>query len=198
MRNARALRIVLDPGHGNLPGHSLPRDPGAVGNGTTESAANMAVALTLKQALIEAGHSVILTRTDEHRPDWYDRTAGMGQCDLYLSLHHDTANGRSMAYYAEGRDYPAGPVPSLSKLFAQALDAATPDPEFICLPDTACRHGRLYIRSALAPVAVLWEVDPVRIATREERMARGRQLLDALERARPSIPTWNAIPGAAA
>lgn len=178
----RPLKIILDPGHGSKSGE-LPGDPGAVGNNTTESAANLAVALTLKYVLEQAGHRVLLTRMDEMRPGWYSRTAGMGTADLYLSIHHDSAKGgRSMAYFAAGRDYSSGPNPTRSKQFADCLDAVCPDPEFVSLADDTSRHGRLYIRGALAPVAVLWEIDPVRISTREERLARAQQLLDAIAR----------------
>lgn len=179
-RASRPLTIVLDPGHGNAAG-ALPRDPGAVGNGGTESVSALMVCLTLKWALTEAGHKVFLTRTDERRPSWNARTHLMGKADLYLSVHFDSVKGRSMAFYAAGADYAGGPNPSSSRKFAECLDGVMPDPEFIVLPDTASNHGRLYIRGALAPVAVLWEVDPVHITTQPERIERAQSFMAALE-----------------
>lgn len=176
----RPLTIILDPGHGGLAG-GLPGDPGAVGNGTTETAANLLMCLTLKWALAEAGHKVFLTRTDEHRPSWKARTDGMGKADLYVSVHFDSVKGRSMAYYAAGADYAGGPLAQSSRKFAECLDGVMPDPEFIVLPDTASRFGRLYIRGALAPVSVLWEVDPIHITTTPERIERAKAFLNAVE-----------------
>lgn len=178
---SRRLTIILDPGHGSVANAGLPGDPGAVGNNTTEAAANLLLCLTLKWALAEAGHKVYLTRTDERRPSWPARTNLMGRADLYLSVHHDTAKGRSMAYYAGGADYAGGPNPALSRKFAEVLDGVMPDPEFIVLSDTASNHGRLYIRSVLAPVAVMWEVDPVHVSTTPERIERAKSFLNALE-----------------
>lgn len=178
----KPLRVILDPGHGGLRG-DLPADPGAVGNGTTEAAQNLAVALACKYVLSEAGLTVSLTRVNECRPAWLARTSGMGRADLYVGIHHDMVGGRSMAYYAAGAHHAGGPDAEKSRGFARALDDMTPDPEFIVLPDTAARHGSLYIRGVLAPVAVLWEIDPVRIQTRADRLGRADQLLSAIQTA---------------
>ena len=178
-RAANKLQIILDPGHGQLSG-ALPSDPGAVGGGTTEAEQNLAVAFAMQEALSKAGHTVRLTRTTGVRPDWPQRTSGMGQADLYLSLHHDTLKGRSMAYYPAAQEVRGNPEPALSYSFAQCIRQVCGDPEFVVKPDNQSNYDRLYIRDTLAPVGVLWEVDPVSIESASQLAARAAQAVQAV------------------
>ena len=79
--------VVIDPGHG---GH----DPGALAGGVREKDVTLALALALRDALLEQGGvRVALTRSDDtfltlaERPELARRM----QADLFVSLHADTA-----------------------------------------------------------------------------------------------------------
>lgn len=171
----RPLKIILDPGHGGT-------DPGAVGNGTTEAAQVWEFAGTLLYYLKTVpGVEVRLSRTRDIKPSWFDRTFGLGRADIAIALHMDTAQGgRSMAYYPMGMDYRTGPSVAASCALAHCFQDATPDPEFVCLPDTDSRFKRLYIRGFNARAVCLWELDPVHPLTRAERIERAAQCFDAL------------------
>lgn len=75
-------RIVIDPGHGG-------RDPGARGNGLTESALTLDVALRLEKLLARDGLAVVLTRRSDVYVPLEERTAiaNREQADLFLSIH---------------------------------------------------------------------------------------------------------------
>jgi N-acetylmuramoyl-L-alanine amidase len=85
-----ATRIALDPGHG---GH----DPGALGNGVSESEVVLDIALRLESLLAAAGVEVVLTRrTDAYVPlDERARVATREQADLFLSIHANASRTRA-------------------------------------------------------------------------------------------------------
>lgn len=163
------LIVILDPGHGGT-------DPGAVGNGTTEAVQNLAVALTLKFQLEQEGFEVRLTRTTGTLPG----PAGVSRdnsffyrCNLaslqstaepfaFVSVHHDIPTAKTGGVYF----HPARPE---SRWFAQALTRAAGG---WCRPDTEARQGSLYvIRHSPARRGVLWEVGPVKLHSKAERVA---------------------------
>jgi N-acetylmuramoyl-L-alanine amidase len=75
-------RIVIDPGHG---GH----DPGARGNGISEAALVLDVAIRLEALLRKENVEVILTRRTDAFVALEDRTAlaNRSDADLFLSIH---------------------------------------------------------------------------------------------------------------
>ena len=88
----RVGRIVIDPGHGG-------RDPGAIGQGTSEAAITLDIALRLEKLLAkEPGVEVVLTRrTDEfvalaERP----AIANRERADLFVSIHVNANRDRSV------------------------------------------------------------------------------------------------------
>ncbi|MEX5730190.1 N-acetylmuramoyl-L-alanine amidase [Rhodovulum iodosum] len=88
---SRALRVVLDPGHGGI-------DPGAERDGVREADLMLTFARELREVLRRAGMEVSLTRDDdvfvplEHRIS----IARMAGADVFLSLHADAlAEGRA-------------------------------------------------------------------------------------------------------
>lgn len=88
--SARPL-VVIDPGHGG-------RDPGAIGGGVQEKEVALAIALRLRELLLEEGGiRVAMTREDDsivvlaQRPE-IARQLG---ADLFLSIHADSAGGLS-------------------------------------------------------------------------------------------------------
>lgn len=85
-----ASRVVIDPGHGG-------RDPGALGQGITEAAVVLDVALKLEKLLKAAGVEVVLTRrTDEYLPlEERTRIANEAEGDLFLSIHANASRNRS-------------------------------------------------------------------------------------------------------
>ncbi|NWG91039.1 MAG: N-acetylmuramoyl-L-alanine amidase [Parvularculaceae bacterium] len=83
---ARRPVIVIDAGHGGA-------DPGAEGpSGSTESAATLAAALELSDALTQTGkYEVVLTRSADVRIAHEERSrfARDAKADLFISLHAD-------------------------------------------------------------------------------------------------------------
>ena len=177
----KALTIILDAGHG---GH----DSGAVAHtGITEKSQTLAMVLTLKQVLTEAGHHVKLSRIADVYPDWHHRTDGQGRADLAVAVHMDEERGRALAYYPVGRDYSDGPDAMRSLKFAHLIGAQVKDSvngrPFLVAPDTTSRFERLYIRDFHAPVSVLWELGPVRQLSREDRLELAGRFMAALSAA---------------
>ena len=87
-KSVRKPVIVIDPGHGGT-------DPGAVGvKGTYEKTITTKAANELAFRLRKSGrYTVILTRTTDSYVDHDDRLriARMGQADLFISIHADSA-----------------------------------------------------------------------------------------------------------
>jgi N-acetylmuramoyl-L-alanine amidase len=86
----RPLRIVIDPGH-------TPERGGAVGaQGIFEVRYNDALAQKVCDALRAAGFTPVLTRTpsEEISLDARAQLANAGHADLFLSIHHDSAQPR--------------------------------------------------------------------------------------------------------
>ena len=106
---ARAYTVVVDAGHGGV-------DGGAVGSktGVVEAGLNLTVALCLRDALEEAGVTVLMTRTDENaladskRSDMQARRKIMNTegVDLVVSVHMnrftDPSVSGPMAFYMKG------------------------------------------------------------------------------------------------
>jgi len=87
---ARPL-VVVDAGHGG-------RDPGAIGGGVQEKVVVLAIALRLKDILIEQGGvRVALTREDDRIVTLAQRPeiARQLDADLFLSIHADSAGDLS-------------------------------------------------------------------------------------------------------
>ncbi|MDR6554036.1 N-acetylmuramoyl-L-alanine amidase [Paenibacillus qinlingensis] len=108
---AFAYKIVLDPGHGGS-------DPGAIGvGGLRETDVNLDITLKVKQALLDRGYEVVLTRTNDTFLSLAQRVAFTDeqQADLFVSIHANahsssTANGTMVLYYDNAypqEDYPA-------------------------------------------------------------------------------------------
>lgn len=83
--------VVIDAGHGG-------RDPGAVGQGVREKDITLALALALRDELLEQGGTrIALTRSDDRllvlgeRPEIARRM----DADLFLSIHADSAGEKS-------------------------------------------------------------------------------------------------------
>jgi N-acetylmuramoyl-L-alanine amidase len=83
-------RIVIDPGHG---GH----DPGARGNGLSEAALVMDVALRLEELLKKENVEVVLTRRTNAFVALEERTtlANRSDADLFLSIHANASTAPS-------------------------------------------------------------------------------------------------------
>jgi N-acetylmuramoyl-L-alanine amidase len=81
----RAVSVVLDPGHGGT-------EAGAVGpNGLAEKTANLAVTNATRDALQQAGVSVLLTRTADYTMTLTARTAVVRALRpvAFVSIHHN-------------------------------------------------------------------------------------------------------------
>lgn len=77
--------IVIDPGHGG-------KDPGAIGNRYKEKDLNLELAYKIKEALINKGYVVLMTRTTDTYIDLNERAAFANSygADLLISVHHNS------------------------------------------------------------------------------------------------------------
>lgn len=109
--HAFAFKVVLDPGHGGS-------DPGATGvGGLRETDVNLDITLKVRQALLDRGYEVILTRTNDTFLSLAQRVefTNEQQADLFVSIHANAhssskANGTMVLYYDNAypqEDYPA-------------------------------------------------------------------------------------------
>ena len=87
-RYLEGIKICLDPGHGGQ-AHLLNYKRGPTG--FREAAANLRVALYLRDFLKEAGAIVFMTRTDDSFVSITDRSkfANKNAVDFFISLHHN-------------------------------------------------------------------------------------------------------------
>lgn len=104
--------IVIDPGHGLLPGGVY--DTGAIGSGgTRESNINLAIGLKVQNLLLNNGAKVVMTRADETTPASLDERsviANANNADVFVSIHCDSfsdssAKGTSTFFYAPSDKY---------------------------------------------------------------------------------------------
>ncbi|WP_170759445.1 N-acetylmuramoyl-L-alanine amidase [Ruegeria lacuscaerulensis] len=106
---ARALRVMLDPGHGGI-------DPGAEVAGTDEKTLMLTFARELRETLLRAGgYQVVLTRVDDQFVSLERRIAlaHRAGADIFISLHADSLS--------EGRAHGA----AVYTLSADASDVAS-------------------------------------------------------------------------
>ena len=85
--------VVIDPGHGG-------QHPGAIGkSGLQEKEVNLAVALALKDLLVQAGINAILTRESDVDVALERRTviANQKRADLFVSIHSNAHRDRKRA-----------------------------------------------------------------------------------------------------
>ncbi|OCT14928.1 N-acetylmuramoyl-L-alanine amidase [Paenibacillus pectinilyticus] len=109
--HAFAYKVVLDAGHGGS-------DPGAIGiGGLRETDVNLDITLKVRQALIDRGYDVVMTRTNDTFWPLAQRVAFTNdqQADLFVSIHANahpssSINGTMVLYYDSAypqEDYPA-------------------------------------------------------------------------------------------
>ncbi len=107
----RGKVIAVDPGHGGT-------NPGAVGNGTEETDNNLAVALKLRQKLVQAGAKVVLTRSEDRTVAPVGSSLGeelqarldiaeANHADIFVSIHSnsnpDPSIAGAMTFYPSGK-----------------------------------------------------------------------------------------------
>jgi len=168
------LRIVLDPGHGGT-------DPGAVWRGLYEKNAALDTALTLKSILKDMGHEVTLTRVNDSRPEYAERTERRN-ADLFISVHYNSPAAKPLLYYASDGPHQLARSQAFAEHIAQHL-------KIPAVPSTQSRFGRLYIDDVTYGPALLWEVagiDDYRNAARW-RIVRCEPFAAAL------VESWRAV-----
>ncbi|GIQ70180.1 hypothetical protein XYCOK13_30040 [Xylanibacillus composti] len=112
-----AAKVIVDPGHGG-------RDPGAIGvNQLREKDVNLDIALKLKQALINKGYTVAMTRDNDIYLTLQERVehANREQADIFVSIHANahpssTVRGSMVLYY--DRNYPQANYPASPEMSA--------------------------------------------------------------------------------
>jgi N-acetylmuramoyl-L-alanine amidase len=120
----KGLTICVDAGHGG-------KDPGGIANGVQEKDVCLPVALMLRDMLVDASATVILTRAGDTYPELDQRVnvANKARCDLFVSIHaniapnSDEVTGFEVFYRGgdEGGE-------KLSQSIVTAMDAVTDSP----------------------------------------------------------------------
>lgn len=89
------LAVMLDPGHG------LPADPGACGNGLKEADINWQTAIEVKALLDARGINCKLSRTENENPTLQERAARSASwgSDIVISIHHNAGGGVGFEIY---------------------------------------------------------------------------------------------------
>lgn len=121
---------MIDPGHGSFPAEHPHGDPGADrrldGEVVWEKDLNLAVALKLRDMLLEVGANPILTRDSDVGLSLADRcrVADEEDADVFISIHHNSSRVRwsqisGVEIYHKSGD-------GLSKALAESLGLAMP------------------------------------------------------------------------
>ncbi len=125
--------VLLDPGHGGT-------DPGAVGNGLTESNLNLNVAFRIKKWLESSGVAVEMTRTDnrvyskDKRTDLNARTKASRGKTAFISIHANARPpvnarktfGMEVYYFDQQRQNPLFVTPALAPSVTSTTSALEP------------------------------------------------------------------------
>jgi N-acetylmuramoyl-L-alanine amidase len=138
--------IVVDPGHGGS-------NPGAVANNTRESDNNLAVALKLRDKLVQAGAKVLMTRNSDQTvapegsslsKELEDRVtlANSNQADIFISIHSNSNSDANiqgaMTFYPTGKSSAlASAVEKAMIIQTGAIDKGTSPATFHVLRNTS-------------------------------------------------------------
>jgi len=168
--------IVIDPGHGGNDPGTVYVDP-STNSSIVEKHAALAISLTLKYLLTKRGWKVYLTRTDDTRPAYSERTnlPGNVDADAFISIHFNMPHSYGLVYYAAEKDRPE------SKKLAKTIDSHMGFNKL--WPSTSSRFGRLYIDNVRYDIpSVLVEVDSIENYqnTKQYRLEKAQQIMDAL------------------
>lgn len=112
----KKIKIAVDPGHGNANRTPGVYDPGAVSGGIEEADIALAWALTMKHIGPEYGFDIWLTRDDDRDVtpvSTRDNRADAADCDFFISLHCNAADGHAQgteAYYRDAKDLAFGEI----------------------------------------------------------------------------------------
>ncbi|MBD2871964.1 N-acetylmuramoyl-L-alanine amidase [Paenibacillus arenilitoris] len=108
--NSKSLKgkvIVIDPGHGG-------DDPGMIGTTyeTIEKKINLSTSFYLEDELRSRGASVLMTRTEDEKPELHDRVerSESAGADAFVSIHYNSSekntSGILTFYYSDTKDRP--------------------------------------------------------------------------------------------
>lgn len=164
--------IILDPGHGVLKASGIV-DPGVTYKGLKEADIVLSYALTCKE-IFKDTYDVVLARTSNIGPSYYERTRLKG--DIFISLHLNSANTYGMVYY---KSIGLTRYITSSKVLADIIQK-TANLKFV-KPTTTSRFGRLYIDD-FPFTSVLVEIDAINLVpnTREARIEFANKLLNSV------------------
>ena len=140
-----AARIVVDAGHGG-------KDMGANRNGVNEKDLNLSLALMLRDALVDKGFKVYMTRSTDVFLPLPQITAITNQVhpDLFISIHHNASVNPALAgietYYFTPQS-----VPLARRVHAREINA-------VGVRDGGVKQARFYVIHHTDVPAILCEV----------------------------------------
>ncbi len=185
----KAFKLAIDPGHGM--GNTVlgAFDSGAEADGLREADITLAWALTLKQALVEAGIPFFLTRGSGSDPCPLKTRASRARaegCTHFIAIHVDSTPGATgySAYYrdAAGRAW--------AELVADAVGSATGLRSRGVKPENQTQHSRLAVLdfSKTGPAALV-EIgfikrDGLVLTDRDVRIAWAQEMVGAIQQLR--------------
>ena len=168
------ILVRIDAGHGG-------RDSGALGDGMTEKELNLTAAKALQYFLKLQNIGSSLSRDSDTRPTYADRVATPNDEGLVVALHHDTATADPGLWVFFNDVKAAKPF---AKTLGSSLAAATGssvkvlshwERKWYDKKGVVIGQG-LYINDTTKP-AVLVELGPTRVYTRDEMVARVESLV---------------------
>lgn len=150
------MNVCIDPGHGFANRRPGVYDSGAVGFGLCEADVVLALGLSLRWVLRQAGHFVFMTRDDDSDPDpvgTRDDRAEEAHCDVFVSLHCNSADVQNASgtetYYRDAADKVLA-----ARVHAAAVESLGTHDRGLKTED-ASQHSRLAILDFDGPACLL-------------------------------------------
>jgi N-acetylmuramoyl-L-alanine amidase len=172
------VRICVDPGHGGQYLTKTHYTGGTIGvaTGQTESDVNLRVALILREYLKAAGAQVFMTRTTDERCqgdtckraelDFRSDIANQGNCDLFISVHHNESTAQGTNYTATF--YPKGVNAAVS--LAENISNAVS--KYIGTQNIGAKIGDYRVLNQIKMPGVIVEASFMSNPTEDQRLAQ--------------------------
>lgn len=167
-----SIKICIDPGHGHSNRREGRYDPGAEDDGFSEADIVLSWGISGRWMCQQAGIQVFMTRDDDRDPapvGSRDDRAEAADCDYFLSIHCNAANGLASGTETFYRD--AGDKPWAQLVQAAALSAMKGKDRGL-KTEASSQHPRLAVMDFDGPCALL-EIGFIdNIAEREKMLRR--------------------------
>ncbi len=153
-RAPKDITIYLDPGHGG------PTDRGAISpHGWHEKDANLKLAMVLREALMNRGFKVVMTRENDQAINLYERAreAHEQKADAFISVHHNApAADADVAHIRYAAVYSWNPI---GEKLAAAISTRMNEVQQTRLPSKGSLHANFAVTRSPQIPSCLIEAD---------------------------------------